>query len=75
MEHSIYRKFLESLEGMDKGKIDKLVEIYLKSPSLPELQASRTLLAKLKVALLRHRGICTRASLKTIRHSLDKNGT
>ncbi len=75
MDCSIYLRFLESVDVMDKEKINKLLKIYLKIPSLPELRASRALLVKLKLALPCHRDACTSASLKALRRSLAENGS
>jgi len=51
MDCAIYRKLLESHGDLESDKINKLLEIYLQTPSLPALKAARVSLGELKTAL------------------------
>lgn len=74
MEHSQYRKILQSQDEMDKAKREELLRVYLQTPSLPKLQAARALLVELKNKLNRCNNSKNRGN-KGIRNILYKKRT
>ncbi len=71
MDYSQYSKILKSEDEMDSAERKELLKIYLKTPSLPQLQAARALLIELKTALNRCNN-SKKKCLKMIRHKLYK---
>ncbi len=71
MDYSRYRKIIESENEMDSDERKELLSIYLRTPSLPQLQAARALLFEIK-AKLSHCEASRKKCLKAIRHILYK---
>lgn len=71
MDYSQYRKIIESENEIDSNKRKELLSIYLKTPSLPQLQAARALLVEIK-AMLNRCEASKKKCLKAIRHMLYK---
>lgn len=71
MDYSQYCKLLKSQDGMDSAEKKELLKIYLQTPSLPQLQASRALLVELKTTLNRC-DVLKKKCVKTVRHKLHK---
>lgn len=72
MDNSHYGKILNSENELDCAEKKELLKKYLKTPSLPKLQAARTTLVELKTALNR----CDPSKKnrqEKIRHILYKN--
>lgn len=51
MDFSEYRNIINSDNKLDSEKRKELLRMYLKNPSLPQLQAARALLIELKKTL------------------------
>ena len=71
MDYSRYRKIIKSENEMDSAERKELLKMYLKTPSLPKLQAARALLIELKAAL-NCCDVSKKKCLKVIRHMLYK---
>ena len=71
MDYSRYRNIIKSDDEMDSVKRKELLSIYLKTPSLPQLQAVRALLIEIKTKLSRCE-TSKKKCLKAIRHMLYK---
>ncbi|MCY4404645.1 MAG: hypothetical protein OXD54_18920 [Candidatus Poribacteria bacterium] len=74
MDYSQYRKIIESENEIDSDKRKELLSIYLKTPSLPQLQAARALLFEIK-AKLSHCETSKKKCLKAIRRMLYNKGS
>ena len=71
MDYSRYRKIIESENEMGSDERKELLSIYLRTPSLPQLQAARALLFEIKAKLSRCEA-SRKKCLKAIRHMLYK---
>lgn len=71
MDYSRYRNIIESENEMDSDERKELLSIYLRTPSLPQLQAARALLFEIKAKLSRCEA-SKKKCLKAIRHTLYK---
>ena len=71
MDFSEYRNIINSDDKLDNEKRKELLRIYLKNPSLPQLQAVRALLIELKKKL-NQCSTSKKRCLKGIRHMLCK---
>ncbi len=71
MDYSRYRKIIESENEMGSDERKELLSIYLRTPSLPQLQAARALLFEIKAKLSRCEA-SKKKCLKAIRHMLYK---
>ena len=71
MDYTRYREMLESKDDLNSAERQELLKLYLQTPSLPKLQAARTLLFELKTKLDRCAN-SKKKGQKIIRHMLCK---
>ena len=69
MDYASFRKIIKYQDRIDSAKRRELLRIYLQTPTLPKLQAARTLLVEMKNSL-NHCTDSKEQCLKAVRHLL-----